>query len=345
MDYRKLGGSELKVSAVCLGTMTFGQQNTEVEAHALLDLTAERGVNFIDVAEMYPVPPRAETYGRSEELVGSWLKGRVREEVVIATKVAGPARSMGWIRGGPAALDRANIRAAVEGSLARLGCDYIDLYQIHWPARNQPMFGEWRFDAGAEREATSIITQLEAMAELVAEGKIRYVGLSNEHPWGIMEFLRHARELKLPRVVSVQNAYSLLNRGFEQSLAEVCFREDIGLMPYSVLAFGHLSGKYLNDPAAPGRLSLFPGFGQRYAKPNVAAAVAAYAELAKRFALRPATLAQAFVASRSFVSSMIVGATSLAQLDENIAASQLRLPAEVVAEIDALHLRYTNPAP
>ncbi|HMZ76637.1 MAG TPA: aldo/keto reductase [Zoogloea sp.] len=345
MEVRQLGGSDLRVSAVCLGTMTFGQQNSEAESHALLDLAMARGVNFIDTAEMYPVPPRAETCGRSESIIGTWLRGRPREQVVIATKVAGPARSMDWIRGGPLSLDRDNIRVAVEGSLRRLQTDYIDLYQIHWPARNQPMFGQWRFDAAAEREATPIREQLEAMAELVREGKIRYVGLSNEHPWGVMEFLRHARELGLPRVVSVQNAYNLLNRNFEYTLAETCFREQIGLMPYSVLAFGHLTGKYLVDPPAQGRLSLFPAFGQRYGKANVQPAVQAYAALAQEAGLSPATLAQAFVAGRPFVASTIVGATSPAQLEENLAACARVLEPAVVAQVDALHLQFTNPAP
>lgn len=345
MAYRALGGSGPQVSAVCLGTMTFGQQNSEAQAHAQLDLALERGVNFIDTAEMYPVPAREATSGQTEACVGSWLARQVRERVVIATKVAGPARSLPWIRGGPPALDRANIRAAVEGSLRRLRTDYIDLYQLHWPERNQPMFGQWQYDPAKERPCTPILAQLEALAELVAEGKIRHVGLSNEHPWGVMEFVRLAEAHGLPRVVTTQNAYNLLNRVFEYGLAEVCHRERVGLLAYSPLAFGHLSGKYLADPAAAGRLTLFADFGQRYAKPGVQPAAAAYAALAREHGLTPAQLALAFVYRRPFVTSTIVGATTLAQLEENLGAWHVEPGAELLAQIDALHLRHTNPAP
>lgn len=345
MELRNLGTSDLRVSSVCLGTMTFGQQNPEAEAHAQLDVAFARGVNFIDAAEMYPVPARTDTYGHTESIVGSWLRGRPRDSVVLATKVAGPARNMAWIRGGPASLDRANIRAAVEASLVRLGTDYIDLYQLHWPARNQPMFGQWRFDPEGERPATPIEEQLAALAELVREGKIRYVGLSNEHPWGLMSFLRAADTLGLPRVVSVQNAFNLLNRVFEQSMAEVCFREKVSLLPYSVLGFGHLTGKYLDNPAASGRISLFPAFGQRYDKPGVQPAVAAYAALARQHGMTPTELAIGFVASQPFVGSVIVGATTVAQLEANLDACALRLDAGVLREIEAVHLQFPNPAP
>ncbi len=345
MEFRNLGASDLRVSSVCLGTMTFGQQNSEAEAHAQLDAAFARGVNFIDAAEMYPVPARADTYGHTESIIGSWLRGRPRDSVVLATKVAGPGRNMAWVRGGPASLDRANIRAAVEASLARLGTDYIDLYQLHWPARNQPMFGQWRFDPEGERPATPIEEQLAALAELVTEGKTRYGGLSNEHPWGLMSFLRVADMLGLPRVVSVQNAYSLLNRVFEQSMAEVCFREKVSLLPYSVLGFGHLTGKYLDNPAAPGRISLFPGFGQRYDKPCVQPAVAAYVDLASQYGMTPTELAIGFVASQPFVGSVIVGATTIAQLEANLDACVRCLDARVLGEIEAVHLQFPNPAP
>ncbi len=345
MQYRRLGDSDLQVSAVCLGTMTFGEQTGEAEAHAQLDLAFGAGVNFLDTAELYPVPPRAETYGRTESIVGRWLARQARDRVILATKVAGPARSLGWIRGGPSALDAANIRAAVEGSLTRLRTDYIDLYQLHWPARNTPMFGQYRFDAGKEREATPLREQLEALATLVREGKVRHVGLSNEHPWGVMECLRLAREHGLPRVVSVQNAYSLLNRTFELSLAEVAFRENVSLLAYSPLAFGHLSAKYQADPIAAGRITRFPAFGQRYTKPNVAPAVAAYAEVAHRHGLTPVQLALGFVAQSPYVTSTLLGATSLAQLQEDLAACATPLPAAALPDIEAVHLRYTNPAP
>lgn len=345
MVYRPLGDNGTRVSAICLGTMTFGEQNSEAEAHEQLDYAVAHGINFIDVAEMYPVPARAETSGASESIVGSWLARQAREKLVIATKVAGPARSVDWIRGGPLALDRANIRAAVEGSLRRLRTDYIDLYQLHWPARNQPLFGQGLFDPARERESTPIRSQLEVLAELVAEGKVRQVGLSNESPWGVMEFLRHAREFDLPRVVSLQNAYSLLNRTYEFGLSEIGFRERVGLLAYSPLAFGHLSGKYLQDPAARGRLTLFESFGARYAKPGVGGAVQAYARLAGEYGLSLTQLALAFVYTRWCVTSTIIGATTLLQLQENVAAWDLALPPEVLAKVEILHAVHGSPAP
>ena len=345
MDYRRLGDSDLTVSAICLGTMTYGQQNTEAEAHAQLDYALEHGINFIDTAEMYPVPPRPETCTLTETIVGSWLRHRRRDELVLATKVAGPRRSMDWIRGGPGCLDRANIREAIEGSLRRLQTDYVDLYQLHWPERNTPMFGEYQFDPSKERDAVPIRVQLEALAEVVREGKVRYVGLSNETPWGVMEFLRLAREHGLPRVVSVQNAYSLLNRVYEYGLAEIGFREGIGLLAYSPLAFGHLSGKYLVDPGAQGRITLFRRFGQRYEKPGVSSAVAAYAEVARRYGLSLAQLALAFTYRRWFIASTIIGATTLDQLREDVDAWDSEPTPEALADVEAVHLRFTNPAP
>ncbi len=342
---RPLGRSDLLVPDVCLGTMTFGEQTGEADAHAQLDYALAAGVNFIDTAEMYAVPARPETSGASEEIVGRWLARQARDKVIVATKVAGPARSMSWIRNGPLALDRANIRAAIEGSLRRLQTDYIDLYQLHWPERNQPMFGQWQFDPAGERGATPIREQLEALGELVKEGKIRQIGVSNEHPWGIMQFMRLADELGLPHIVATQNAYHLMNRVFESGLSEVCHREQVGLLAYSPLAFGHLSGKYLDNPAASGRLTQWPAFGQRYTKPNVIPAVTAYVELARRHGLTPTQLALGFVRSRWFVASTIIGASSLEQLKETLPATQTPISAELLAEIDAIHLRYTNPAP
>jgi len=342
---RPLGRSDLIVPDVCLGTMTFGEQTSEQDAHSQLDYALAAGVDFIDTAEMYAVPARAETYGASESIVGRWLKRQQREQILVATKVAGPSRNLDWIRNGPPALDRANIRAAIDGSLQRLQTDYVDLYQLHWPERNQPMFGQWQYDPTKERECTPIREQLETLAELVKEGKVRAVGLSNEHPWGVMQFLRLADELGLPRVLSTQNAYNLLTRTFETSLAEVCHREQVGLLAYSPLAFGHLTGKYLADPAAPGRISQWPAFGQRYSKPNVVPAVAAYVALARQHGLTPTQLALGFVRSRWFVSSTIIGASSLAQLQETLPATQTPMSPELLAEIDAIHLQYTNPAP
>lgn len=345
MKYRTLGEGSLQVSEVCLGTMTFGQQNSEAEAHAQLDRAFASGVNFIDTAEMYPVPPKAGTCGRTEQMVGNWLVGRSRDKVIVATKAAGPSRGLNWIRGGQLGFDLARLRSALDGSLQRLRTDYVDLYQLHWPARNQPMFGQWQYDPAKETESTPILETLEALATLTREGKIRCFGLSNEHPWGVLEFVRLAREHALPRPVSLQNAYNLLNRVYEHGLAEVCHREKIALLPYSPLAFGTLSGKYLDQPNAPGRITQFAGFGQRYGKINVSPAVAAYAALAGRNGLTPAQLALGFVYSRWFSASTIIGATTLAQLDENLGALAVKLPPSVLAEIDEIHLRYTNPAP
>lgn len=346
---RPLGASGLVVPNICLGTMTFGQQTDAADAHAQLDLALASGVNFIDTAEMYPVPARVETAGATESIVGNWLVRQPRDKIILATKIASGARGMEWLRGGqPLALDRANIRAAIAGSLKRLRTDYIDLYQIHWPARNQAMFGQWRFEPTTEHASTPIREQLEALAELVKEGKIRAIGLSNEHPWGIMEFLRIARtgrEYGLPIVASTQNAYNLINRKFEYGFDEVCWRENVGLLAYSALAFGHLTGKYLQDPQTPGRIRLFPNFGQRYDKPGVPLAVRAYVELAQRHGITPTQLAIAFVRSRPFVTSTIIGASCLEQLQENLVACSFTLNETLAAEIDHIHLTHSNPAP
>lgn len=341
---RRLGDS-LVIPDICLGTMTFGQQTDEADAHSQLDFALERGVNFLDAAEMYPVPARAETSGATEAIIGKWLARQPRDRVIVATKAAGPARNLSWIRGGPPALDRANLRAAIEGSLRRLRTDYVDLYQLHWPERNQPMFGSWQYRPEQERECTSIRAQLEALAELVQEGKVRHIGLSNESPWGVLEFAREADALGLPRVVSIQNAYSLINRVFEYGLHETCHRERVGLLAYSPLAFGHLTGKYLADPHADGRITHFPQFGQRYDKPGVRPAVEAYCALARRHGLTPTQLALAFVRSRPFVASTIIGASRMAQLEEDLDALATPLTPDILADIDRIHLTHSNPAP
>lgn len=346
MEYRRLGSIDLNVSAICLGTMTFGQQNTEAEAHAQLDYAVAHGINFIDTAEMYPVPPRADTVTRTETIVGNWLKKQPRDKIILGTKIAGPRRNMEWIRGGPKSIDRTNIRAAIEGSLRRLQTDYIDLYQLHWPERNVPMFGQYQFDPTQEnKEWVPIREQLEALAELVKAGKVRAIGVSNEQPWGVMEFLRIAKEYDLPRIASIQNCYNLINRGFEFGLAEIAWRENVGLLAYSPLAFGHLTAKYQADPQAEGRVTLFKGFAQRYEKPNVQPAVAAYAELARKHGMTPAQMALSFVYRRWFVASTLVGATSMQQLEENLSAWEKPLSEEIMKEIEGLHLRYMNPAP
>lgn len=344
MRYNTLGSSGLEVSAICLGTMTWGHQNSEAEAHAQLDYALSQGVNFIDTAELYPVPPSGDTFGTTERYLGSWLRGRERDKLVVATKITGPARGFDWFRGGPR-ITREHILAAVDTSLARLQTDYIDLYQIHWPDRYVPMFGEAGYDPSKERECAAIEEQLAVFAEVAAAGKVRYFGLSNETPWGVAEFVRLAEKMDLPRVVSVQNAYSLINRIFEGGLDEVCHHTKVGLLAYSPLAFGWLTGKYLDGIPADSRLGRYPMFGGRYDKANVREAVGEYAALAKRLGMSPATLALAFINSRWFVTANIIGATTMEQLRENMASIDVTLSDEVLAEIDAIHARYPNPAP
>ena len=345
MKYNKLGSSELSVSEICLGTMTWGEQNSEAEAHQQLDYAVSRGINFIDAAEMYPVPPKAQTQGRTEAYLGSWLKNQVRDKLVIATKITAQGRGFEWVRGGPGQIGRKSIQESLDGSLKRLNTDYVDLYQIHWPDRYLPLFGNTFYDPAQERPTSSVEEQLEAFAGFVKAGKIRYLGLSNESPWGALEFLRIARSKGLPVVASIQNAYNLLNRSFEMGLSEVTRREGVPLLAYSPLAFGHLSGKYLNGAKPSGaRLTRFPPFGQRYEKPNVMPAVAAYAELAKKAGMSAASLALAFVRGQWFCASTIIGATTMAQLQEDVDVEGVTVAADVLAEIDAIHQRYPNPA-
>ncbi|MDO8810927.1 MAG: NADP(H)-dependent aldo-keto reductase [Gallionella sp.] len=344
MELRQLGASDLKVSALALGTMTFGEQNSEAEAHAQLDLAVSRGVNFIDTAEMYPVAPRAETAGRTESYIGTWLKRQQRDKLIVATKIAGPARGFSWIRNTPR-IDRTQLNEAIDDSLRRLQTDYVDLYQIHWPDRYVPMFGATSYDATQERDSVPIAEQLQALGDLVKAGKVRHIGLSNETPWGMMEFLRCAETLGLPKIVSIQNAYHLMNRTFESGLAEVCRHANVGLLAYSPLAFGHLTGKYLTDPQAKGRVTLFPGFGQRYHKTNVPAASREYMRIAREAGLSPAQMALAFARTRWFATSVLLGATSVQQLQENLDSAEVTLTAEVLEKIEAVHRQYPNPAP
>lgn len=352
MEYVQLGQSDLNVSKICLGTMTFGDQNTQAEAHEQLDFALASGINFIDTAEMYPVPPKAETFTRTETIIGPWLKNQQRDKVIIGSKISGPGRGLSWIRNNDFSLNRKTIRSALHDSLKRLQTDYLDLYQIHWPERNVPIFGQYQFDPNNELDADgqqkhfeSIHQQLEALSELVQEGKIRAIGLSNEQPWGVMEFLRIAKQYHLPHIATLQNSYHLMNRSIDFGLSEILYRENVSLLAYSPLAFGHLTGKYLANPNTVGRVTLFLGYAQRYTKPNVALASAAYAQLAMQNGFTPTELALSFVYHRWCVSSTIIGATSMAQLQENIKAYGKPLNAEILKEIDAIHLRYTNPAP
>jgi aryl-alcohol dehydrogenase-like predicted oxidoreductase len=344
MKQRTLPGSDLTVSEVCLGTMTWGEQNSEAEAHAQLDLAVARGVNFIDTAEMYPVPPMARTQGRTETILGTWLARQRRSDLVIATKVAGPGRR-DWIRNGRNDLYRDIIAEAAETSLARLQIDVIDLFQIHWPQRNVPLFGAREFDPGAERDGPGIVEQVEGMAALIRAGKIRHYGLSNETAWGVCEFRRVARELGVPGPVTVQNSYSLLSRGVDHDLAEVLYREGLSLLAYSPLAGGMLTGKYAGGARPPqSRYALFDTLGARFRKPVVEEVAAIYAALARERGLTPVQLALGYVKSRWYLGAMIVGATSVAQLDEDIAAASTVLDAETLAAVAQLQERFPSPA-
>lgn len=345
MQTRTLGNSDLSVPHICLGTMTFGQQNSEAEAHAQLDSALDQGINFIDTAEMYPVQARAETSGLTEKYVGSWLQQQARDRIILATKATGPGRAFDWIRNGQLHFTHDNLQLALHDSLQRLHTDYVDLYQLHWPDRNVPVFGGYHFQPELERESAPLQEALTTMADFIQSGKIRHWGLSNETPWGLMTVLRLADEMGLPRPVSVQNAYNLLNRTWENGLSEIAYREHISLLAYSPLGFGHLSGKYHDDPQAAGRANLFPGFTARYNKPNAAPAVAAYVELARQHDLTPTQLALAFVYNKWCVTSTIIGATSTAQLRENLEAAQVTLSDEVVSAIEQIYLRFPNPAP
>lgn len=345
MKYNQLGKSDLQVSEICLGTMTFGEQNSLTDACAQLDRSLEVGINFIDTAEMYPVPPKGITQGLTESYIGEWLKSKNnRHQIILATKVIGAGRNFPWIRGGShPALTKANIHQALNESLQRLNTDYIDLYQIHWPDRYVPMFGQTSFEPHLDRDSVPLRTQLETFQELLQAGKIRYLGVSNETPWGICEFTRLAEELNLPYLVSIQNAYNLVNRAFENGLAEACYHTKVGLLAYSPLAFGVLTGKYL--AGGMGRLNLYSAFGQRYHKVNVESATKEYVALAHKYGISPAHLALAFVRSRWFTTSTIIGATTIEQLDENIASLAVNLSPEMLTEINAIHSRYPNPAP
>lgn len=347
MRYRQLGTSDLQVSEICLGTMTWGQQNSVNDACEQLDYAVSRGVNFVDAAEIYPVPNTAETQGRTEECLGEWLSKHKRDELIVATKITGPTDRVPWIRerNGKQRIDRENITEATDLSLQRLKTDHIDLYQIHWPDRYVAKFGEPDYDPSREWDATPIQEQLEVFGDLIRAGKVRYLGLSNETPWGVSEFCRLAREQNLPMAVSIQNAFSLVNRVFHTHLAETCHNHDVGLMAYSCLAFGYLTGKYLDGAPAGSRLDLFPKFGFRYNKPYLKSAVRGYVDVARAHGLSPTQLALAWVRGRWFVTSTIIGATTLEQLEENIDAFDITLDPKILRDIDKVHAQFPNPAP
>jgi len=346
MQYRKLGDSGIEVSRICLGTMTFGEQNSEAEAHAQIDYALDRGVNFIDAAEMYPVPPKADTQGATERHVGSWLatSGR-RNDVVLASKVTGRS-GMDWIRDGQETrLTPQQIRAALEASLARLNTNHLDLYQVHWPDRKTNTFGRRGYVHTQPADDVPIEDTLGELGRLVDEGKIRSVGISNETPWGLMRYLRAAEREDLPRIVSIQNPYSLLNRSFEIGLAECAEREDVRLLAYSPLAFGVLSGKYLGGAMPEGaRLTRWERFS-RYTNARGADATAAYVALAAEHGLDPAQMALAYVNSRSFLTANIIGATTMDQLATNIDSEDIALSDEIIEGIEAVHADNPNPCP
>lgn len=350
LDYRPLGDSGLSVSAICLGTMTFGQQNTEAEGHAQLDLALAHGINFFDTAEIYSIPPKPETQGSTERIIGTWMKARGnRDKIILATKVAGRS-TQNWLRadGSNPRLDARNINEAIDGSLKRLQTDYVDLYQLHWPDRAVPLFGS---PAAVPARGTNaspevpIEETLGALADLVKAGKVRHIGLSNETAWGLHRFLEAAGAGIGPRVVSVQNAYNLLNRTYEEGLSEFAARDKVGLLAYSPLAQGYLTGKYLNGARPAGARSTLFQRGQRYEKPGTEEAIKAYLALAAELGLSPVQLAQAFVTSRPFVTSNIIGATSIAQLEETLATLDVVITPEIEAKVNAVFQLHGNPAP
>ncbi|MCO1333638.1 NADP(H)-dependent aldo-keto reductase [Microbulbifer sp. OS29] len=347
MEYRQLGTSDLKVSQICLGTMTYGEQNSEAEAAQQLDYALAQGVNFIDCAEMYPVPPRPETQGRTEEFIGSWIAQRgTRHQVVLATKVTGRSAAnsgVGHIRSGPR-LTREQILQACDDSLRRLRTDYIDLYQLHWPERQTNFFGQLGYSHGSD-DGVLIAETLGALEELVLQGKVCHVGISNETPWGMLEYLKEAVVYGKPRIASIQNPYSLLNRTFDVGCAEVAIREKCGLLAYSPLAFGVLSGKYLGGQKPEGaRLTRYERF-QRYASERSASATQAYVNLACQYGIDPAQMALAFVNQQPFVTSNIIGATTIEQLRSNISSVEIKLDDEQLAAIESIHQQNPNPAP
>lgn len=345
MKYTTLPNTDIQVSKICLGTMTFGQQNTEADGHAQMDYAVANGVNFFDTAEMYSVPARKETYGSTEKILGTWFKkSGKRDEIVLATKIAGPNPNFGYMRE-KNDFSPASIKYALDNSLQRLQTDYIDLYQLHWPERKTNFFGKRGFIVEHDAWEDNIRLVLETLDGFIKEGKIKHIGLSNETPWGIMRFLEESKYNNLPKISTVQNPYSLLNRQFEVGSAEVCMKEHVGLFAYSPLAFGVLSGKFLNGENHPNaRIKLFPQFS-RYNSTECTEAAKRYQEIAQKHSISMAQMALAFVNQQPFVTSNIIGATTLEQLKENIGSIDLHLSDEIITEINAVHAVIPDPAP
>ncbi len=344
MNYKKLGNTELKVSTICLGTMTWGEQNSQDEGFEQMDFSLDQGINFFDTAELYAVPPRKETYGDTEEIIGNWFqKTKKRDKIILATKVAGPARN--YLRGGQNSFVGKNLDDALEASLKRLKTDYIDLYQLHWPERNVNSFGRLGYEH-KENEWNSFEDVLDNLNKHIKNGKIRYVGLSNETPWGVMNYLKLSKDKDLPRMMSIQNPYSLLNRSYEVGLAEVSIREKIGCLAYSPLASGYLSGKYRNGELPKGsRIERDFEFWSRYRKPNTEKAVEEYYKISKKYNLDMSQMSIKFCEVQDFMTSVIIGATTMEQLKTNIESVKVNLDKQVIKEINEIQKIYTNPCP
>ena len=346
MNYRKLGNTDLEVSTICLGTMTWGEQNTEQEGFEQMNFALDQGVNFWDTAEIYSVPPRAETYGDTEVIIGNWFeKNKKRDKIILATKVAGPARN--YVRNGENSFVGKNLEKALNNSLRRLKTDYIDLYQLHWPERNVNMFGKLGYKHKVdEDEWNKIEDVLSELQKYIKSGKIRYVGLSNETPWGVNKFLQLSKELNLPRMMSIQNPYNLLNRTYEVGLAEISIRDEIGCLAYSPLASGYLTGKYRNGNLPKGsRIERDGDFWTRYQKPNLDNAVEEYYKIAKKYNVNFAQMSLKFCEIQPFMTSVIIGATTIEQLKENIESVNIKLSEELKKDLNDIQKIYPNPCP
>ena len=346
MKYRELGRTGIQVSSMCLGSMNWGDQNSEAEGHAQLDLAIDSGINFIDTAEMYPIPPGPETYGKTEEIIGTWLNNRSdRDKMIIATKIAPSGKNCPWIRGQSNKLDVKNIQLAVDSSLNRLQTDYIDLYQVHWPERFTNYFGQLNYNHKPDNDGTPIEESLEALNKVVQSGKVRYIGVSNETPWGVSEYLRIAEQKLLARIVSVQNPYNLLNRTFEIGMSEIALREQVGLLAYSPLGFGVLTGKYLNNQKpAKARLTEHESY-KRYLNENGMKMTERYVQLAEDNGLDSTQMALAFILTRGFLTSAIISASNTEQLKSNIDSINIELSDDILKKIDSLHFQQPNPCP
>ena len=344
MNYKNLGNTDIKVSTICLGTMTWGEQNTELEAFEQMNFALDQGVNFWDTAELYSVPPKEETFGHTEIIIGNWFKkNKNREKIILATKVAGPARP--YIRNGENNFGIQNLRKAIDGSLRRLQTDYIDLYQLHWPERNVNNFGKLGY-AHKENYWNQFEDVLGNLKKFVDDGKIREIGLSNETPWGVSNFLEKSKQEKLPRMMSVQNPYSLLNRTYEIGLAEISIRDEIGLLAYSPLASGFLTGKYRNNSLPKNsRIERDGNFWTRYNKPNRENAVEEYYQISKKYNLDMAQMSLKFCEIQPFVTSVIIGATTMQQLKTNIESVNVKLSDEILKSINNVQKLYPNPCP